>query len=100
MILDGQQGLGLDAALHGGVKVGLAVQVLGIAVVVELVLQHVFGPAEAGRGAQVELALQVVLAARQNDEVLGPADFCNQRLQFWLVCIVTVKIQHVSEVTG
>ena len=37
-------------------------------------LQHAFGPAEAGGGVQVKLALQVVLAARQNDEIFGPAD--------------------------
>ena len=84
VVFDRQQGLSLDAVGHVGVKVGLAVQILGLAVVVEMLLQHAFGPAEACRRAQVELTLQVALAAGQNDKIFDSADFSNQRMEFWL----------------
>jgi hypothetical protein len=60
------------------VETGLVQQVLLVALVVHLVLEYGACPTEAGGGAQVELALQVVPATRENHEVLRPADFSHQ----------------------
>ena len=95
VVFDGQYGLGLDVVRHGPVKVGLAEQVSFVTLVVDLMLQQGFGPAEAGGRAQVELARQVVLAAAEDDEILGPADFCNQRLQFCVGGITPIEIKQV-----
>jgi len=84
VILDRQRRLGPDLRRQGGIEVGLVQQVLLVALVVDLVLEHGLGPAEAGGGAEVELSFQQVFASSHDDQVLSPTDFSNQRLEFWL----------------
>lgn len=69
-----------------------------VIVVVQLTSQHVLCPAKACGGAQVKLALQVVFAVRQYQQVLGPTDFSNQRLEFWLVVVFVEKLPHRPQV--
>lgn len=33
-------------------------------------------------------------------QIFGPADFCNQWLQFWLACVNAIKVPHVPQVAG
>jgi hypothetical protein len=57
------------------VEVGLAKQGFFIALVVDLVNEYVFGPAELAGYAQTEFPLQRVLAAFQDGQGMAPADF-------------------------
>ena len=57
-VLDGQLRLGAQLGRQGLVEIGLAEQGLLVALVLDLVDQHVLGPAELCGHADVELALQ------------------------------------------
>jgi hypothetical protein len=88
VILDRQHGLRLDGFRHCGVKVGLSFEILRVTVIVELVLQHIFRPTETGSRTQVKLSFQFILATRHNQQIFSPTNFCNQWLQFWLICVI------------
>jgi hypothetical protein len=83
-ILDGQDGLGAERGRQGLIEAGLVQQVLLVAPMIHLVLEHGARPTEADGGAQVDLALQVIPATGENHEILRPAYFSHQRQEFWL----------------
>ena len=98
MILYRQHGLRLDFGRQGLIEVGLVEQVFCVTLVVDLVLENGLGPAKASGGAKVELLFQYVFTASHDDEILGPTDFSNQWLEFWLALILGVELAHVPEV--
>ena len=83
LILDGQLCLGAQLGRQGLVEIGLAEQGLLIALVLDLVDQHVLGPAELLRHADVELAFKRIFASFQNDKVMAPSDFSHQWCEFF-----------------
>ena len=90
MVFNRKRGLSLDRLRESLIKVRLIKQVFLVALVVDLVLQDGFRPPKASRRPQIELTLQGVFAARKNNEIFRPADFCNQWLQFWKIPITKV----------
>jgi hypothetical protein len=54
--------------------------------------QHILGPAELSRHADVEFSFERVLAFAENHQVLGPTDFSNQRLEFFVAVIGEIKL--------
>ncbi len=49
--------------------------------------KNVLGPSELFRHEDVELPLEEGLAFAENNQVLGPTDFSNQRLEFLMAAL-------------
>ena len=46
----------------------------------------------------VELTFEGVLTLAQNNQVLGPTDFSNQRLEFFMAVISEIKLPHIPQI--
>src|SRR4051794_40335773 len=90
LISDRQLGLGAKLGSQHTIEIGLAQEGLLVALVLDLVNQHTLGPSEFLRRADVELPLQRVGTLAEDDQVLGPTDFSNQWLEFFVVPIGAV----------
>ena len=99
LVLHRQLRLCTQRGREGPVEVGLAKQRFLVALVIDLVDEHILGPAELACHAQVEFTFLRVLATLQDDEVVRPADLCNQRLHFHIVAVEQKKFPHVEHVS-
>ena len=99
-VLHRQFGLGAKFRRQRLVEIGLAQQGFFIALVIDLVNEHILGPAELAGHAQIEFPLQRVLAALQDGQVVAPADFSHQWCEFFQTGVCLEKGLHPPEVGG
>ena len=60
--------------------------------------QDALRPAKFPRHADIEFTLQIVLALLHYYQIVCPPNFCNQWLQFYILCVGCVKAAHVPDV--
>jgi hypothetical protein len=60
--------------------------------------EDVLGPAELLCHPDVELALERILALAKYGQMLGPTDFSNQWLEFFVPMIGKVELPHIPQV--
>ena len=97
-VLHCQFGLIPNTGGHGTIEVGLAEQRLLVGLVLNLVRQHVLGPPELAGHANVELALQWILALLQNHEIVRPTYFSHQWCEFCRIRVCGEEKPHTPEV--
>jgi hypothetical protein len=66
-----------------------------IALVLDLVDKDILGPTKLLRHPDVEFAFQIIFALGHDHQMLGPTDFSNQWLEFWVRMIRQIELTHV-----
>jgi hypothetical protein len=69
-----------------------------LALVFNLVDEHILGPAELAGHADVKFTFQRVLALAHADQIVSPGYFSNQWLEFFMPVVFQIKLPHVPEV--
>jgi len=98
LIPNGQLCLRTQLGCQSLVEIRLAEQSLLITLIFDLMNEDALGPSELFRHADVELSFEDVLAFAEDNQMLGPTDFSNQRLEFFVAVISEIKLPHIPEV--
>jgi hypothetical protein len=83
-----------------GVKAGLIEHRFPVSPIFDLMNQHVLGPTELLRLADVEFTFGGLLASLQNHQVLGPTNFSHQWCEFFVISIRLVELLDSPKISG